>query len=51
MEVDIKLNVGTFVLLGVIGILGHSLYKQTNKVTLLNKELESVKEAKGEPIM
>ena len=51
MEVDIKLNVGTFVLLGVIGLLGYELYKKTNKVTLLNKELESVKEAKGEPIM
>lgn len=39
MEVDIKLNIGTFVLLGVITGLSYALCVQTKKV----KELTSKK--------
>ena len=39
MQVDIKLNIGTFILLGVITGLSYALYTQTNKV----KELTAKK--------
>ena len=37
MEVDVKLNIGTFVLLCVIGGLSVGLVKQTRKVIALEK--------------
>lgn len=48
MEIDIKLNVGTCVLLGVISALGYGLHIQNQKVNLLTKENEALKEMKGE---
>lgn len=51
MEIDVKLNVGTFVLLGAISTLCCVLYKQTKKISSLNKEIRSLKDTKGEAIM
>ncbi len=39
MQVEIKLNIGTFILLGVISGLSYALYVQTSKV----KELTAKK--------
>ena len=38
MQVDIKLDIGTFMLLGVITSLSYALYVQTNKVKELTAQ-------------
>lgn len=48
MQIDIKLNIGTFILLSVIGGLGYALYKQNGKIKTLTEENEVLRNTKGE---
>lgn len=48
MQIDIKLNIGTFILLSVIGGLGYALYDQRGKIKTLKEENEVLRNMKGE---
>lgn len=48
MQIDIKLNIGTFILLGVVGGLGYVVYKQKEKIQTLKDENEVLRNMKGE---
>ena len=45
MDIDIKLNVGTFVLVCVIGGLSYAVATQTKKVISLQDEVKNLKDA------
>ena len=51
MEIGIRLNVGTGILLGVITGLSYNLYIKKQKINLLVEENKILKEMKGETRM
>ena len=51
MEISVRLNIGTGILLGVITGLSYGLYIQTQKAKILAKENNTLKEMKGETRM
>ena len=51
MEIGIRLNVGTCILVGTIVGLGYKLYIKSQKMKLIIKEIERLKDMKGETVM